>query len=217
MKSDLQFIDSKTGVDGLSFEGEDAEDAFVDAAQGFIADEAFEGFDAESEFANGQRALAAQAAGTQAVEVLGEGVVRAVNDAEIFAAPAFDAGLDDSAAALFDEAERFDDHAFPAAPGVFRPPIDGLLLTRIVDEVDFVMLRCEEKARFRCAETSERFHVPVMVAVKIDVAFGSKQMKWSKLEIVESLYLPAVATIRSDKELGKGGAFLQTIAELYDF
>lgn len=43
--------ESEAWVDGFAFEGEDAEDWFVDAAEGFVADEAVEGFEAEGEFA----------------------------------------------------------------------------------------------------------------------------------------------------------------------
>ena len=41
----------EAGVDGFGFQGQDAEDAFVDASEGFIADESFKGFDAQGEFA----------------------------------------------------------------------------------------------------------------------------------------------------------------------
>jgi hypothetical protein len=36
---------SEARIDGFSFEGKDAEDAFVNAAQRFVANEAFERFD----------------------------------------------------------------------------------------------------------------------------------------------------------------------------
>jgi hypothetical protein len=42
---------SESGVDGFAFEGEYTEDAFMDAVEGFVVDEALEGFDAEGEFA----------------------------------------------------------------------------------------------------------------------------------------------------------------------
>jgi hypothetical protein len=54
---------SEAGIDGFGFEGEDAEDTFVDAAEGFLAHEAFEGFHAEGEFAHGEGAFAAETAG----------------------------------------------------------------------------------------------------------------------------------------------------------
>lgn len=44
----------KTRVDGLAFECEDGEDAFVDAAEGFAANETLQGLDAEGEFGDGE-------------------------------------------------------------------------------------------------------------------------------------------------------------------
>lgn len=41
-------------VDGLALEREDAEDALVDAVEGFLLDEAMQGFDAERELAEGE-------------------------------------------------------------------------------------------------------------------------------------------------------------------
>src|SRR5690349_19729129 len=106
---------SQSWVDWFAFEGEDAEDAFVDAAEGLVAGEAFEGFDAEGEFAEREGAFVAETAGTQACEVFGRCVFRTVNDAEVFAAAAFDGGLNEAALAFGDEIERFNDHAFAAA------------------------------------------------------------------------------------------------------
>jgi len=45
-------------VDGLAFEREDAEDAFVDTPQGFTGDETLEGFEAQSELTESKRPLA---------------------------------------------------------------------------------------------------------------------------------------------------------------
>ena len=49
-------------VDRLAFEREDPEDAFVNAAEGLVANEAFEGFEAEGEFAQGEGAFGGEAA-----------------------------------------------------------------------------------------------------------------------------------------------------------
>ena len=38
----------------FAFQGEDAEDALVHAAEGFVVDESLEGFDTECEFAQGK-------------------------------------------------------------------------------------------------------------------------------------------------------------------
>ena len=45
---------SQPGVDRLAFQGQDAEDAFVDVAQGLAGDETLQAFVAEGELAQGQ-------------------------------------------------------------------------------------------------------------------------------------------------------------------
>src|SRR5258708_6824767 len=55
---------SQAGVDRLAFEGQHAEDALVDTAQGFAAYEALQGLDAQGELAQGKRAFGAQPAHT---------------------------------------------------------------------------------------------------------------------------------------------------------
>ena len=51
----------------------------------------------------------------QAVDLAGVGVFGAVDDAQVFAAAAFDAGLGQALAAAGGEADRLDDHALAAA------------------------------------------------------------------------------------------------------
>src|SRR5579875_4074442 len=51
------------GVDGLGFQGEDAEGALMDAAQGFTAGEALQALDAQGEFAGGEGAFGTDVAG----------------------------------------------------------------------------------------------------------------------------------------------------------
>ena len=80
-------------IDRFAFQGQDAEDAFVDAAQGFVADEAVEGFEAERELAQCQRAFGAEAALAESLQVLGPGVFRAVDDAQVLAATDLDGWL----------------------------------------------------------------------------------------------------------------------------
>src|SRR5262245_33486664 len=64
-------------VHRLAFQREDAEDALVDAPEGFPADEALQGFDAEGELAQRERTLGAEAALAEAFQVLGGVVLRA--------------------------------------------------------------------------------------------------------------------------------------------
>src|SRR5689334_2931678 len=83
---------SQARVHRFALQREDAEDAFVDAAQRFLAREAFEGFDAEREFAQGEGALATEAALAQAFQVLGPVVLRAVDDPQVLAPATLDGG-----------------------------------------------------------------------------------------------------------------------------
>ncbi len=72
-------------IDGLAFECEDAEDAFVYSSQWFAADESFECFDAEGELARRQGMLASEATLAQPLEVGGLGVLGSVDDAQVLA------------------------------------------------------------------------------------------------------------------------------------
>lgn len=177
----------------------------MDAAERLVANEAFERFDAQSKFAQSERALATETARAETVQVLGQSVFRSIDDAEIFAATAFNTRLDDSAAAFFDEAERFDDHAFAATLGVGNPPVDRLQLAVVVDEIDFAICGGEQEIGSSGAELGESLHVPLMVAVDVDVAFRRQQMKRCELQIAERLYGPAVALVGSDEAFGKRG------------
>ena len=203
----------EAGVDGLGFEGEDAEDAFVDATQGFAADEAFEGFNAEGEFAHGQGALATQATRAQAVEVFGQRIFGAVDDAEVLAAATFDRGLNRPTPAFLDEAERLDDHTFSTFFGVIGPPSNCCLLAFGVQQIHLAMLCGEKEARVRSAKRSKSLHVPKMIAVEEDVAFRGEKMKGSKFEVVERLDGPAIAAIGSNEARGEGSTLAQAVAQ----
>ena len=63
-------------VDRLALQGQHAEDALVDAAQGLVADEPLQPFDSERELAMGQPALAGQPALPEPFEVLGQACTR---------------------------------------------------------------------------------------------------------------------------------------------
>ena len=53
---------SEPRVHGLALQGEDAEDALVDAVEGVPADKALQGLDAEGELAQGERARGGEVA-----------------------------------------------------------------------------------------------------------------------------------------------------------
>src|SRR5689334_14820643 len=74
------------GIDRLALEGQDAEHALVNAPQRLFLHEPFEPFDAQRELSKSQRSLAGEPPFAQPVELPGQRVLRAVNDAKVFAA-----------------------------------------------------------------------------------------------------------------------------------
>ena len=77
----------------FALQRQDAEYAFVDPAQGLAAYKAFQRFDAQSELPPGQRPLSPETALPQTLQVFRLVVIGAVNDAQVFAAPALDGRL----------------------------------------------------------------------------------------------------------------------------
>jgi hypothetical protein len=88
----------------------------VDAAEGLLPHEPVEAFDAQGELAQGERALDAETARTETADVLREGVLEAVDDAQLVGAAALDRRLGEAAPAARDERERLHDHPFATVP-----------------------------------------------------------------------------------------------------
>src|SRR5688572_16876648 len=80
-------------IDGLALQGENAEYALVNAPERFSLDEPLEAFDPQRELPQGQRSLTRQTPLPQSLEVLGQGVLRPVNDPQILAPAALDRWL----------------------------------------------------------------------------------------------------------------------------
>jgi len=85
----------------------------------------------------------------QASLVLGEGVVGAVDDAEVLAAADLQAGLDQAAPTADQAVEGLDDHAFAAGRGELLPPGDGRFLGGRVGDVDVEVLGRGEQVGVR--------------------------------------------------------------------
>src|SRR6266542_2999573 len=203
---------SEPRIDGLALERQHAEDALMDAAQRLAADEALERLDAEREFANGERALAAEAAGAKTLEVGGLGVLGAVDDAQVLAPARLERGLDEAAAAAGEELERLDDHPLAAAFGKLFPPCGAGALTLGVGGVDDDVRGWMEQV-VRGAEVGECLHVPEVVLVDVDAALACEQVEGGELEVVDRAHRPAVAPV-GVHEVGGGvgagaGAFEQ--------
>src|SRR5260221_2956074 len=115
---------SEARINRFAFQGQHAKDGFMHAPQRLLPNELLERFDAESELAECQRTFPGKATRPEPFEIFGRRVIRAVNDAEIFAAPAFDGGLNKSPATFRNEFQWFYHHAFAATSGQFLPPTD---------------------------------------------------------------------------------------------
>src|SRR5579884_859832 len=98
----------EAGVDRLALEGQDAEDALVDPVERLAGHEPFEGLDAQGELPQGQGAFVAQPAAAEPAEVPFGGVLGAVDDPQVFAAPTLDPGLDKAPLPPGDDVDRFD-------------------------------------------------------------------------------------------------------------
>jgi hypothetical protein len=94
---------SKAGIDRLAFHREHAEHALVHPVEGLVSTEPLECLDPESELSDGERALASEVAGSQAIDLVGVGVLGTVDEAEVLATPALNAGLHEAVAPLGDE------------------------------------------------------------------------------------------------------------------
>src|SRR5687768_1816628 len=80
-------------IDRLAFQREYAKDALVNASEGLSLDEPFEPFDPQCELAQRQRSLPRKPTFTQALEMLGQGVLGPVDDPEVLTAAALHRGL----------------------------------------------------------------------------------------------------------------------------
>ena len=88
---------SQPRIDRLALQGEDAEHALVDAPERLPLHEPFEPFDSQRELAQSQRSLPRKPPLAQPLEVLGQRVLRPVDDPQILAPAALDRRLQKAA------------------------------------------------------------------------------------------------------------------------
>jgi hypothetical protein len=149
----------------------------VDPVKGFVLDEPLKGFDAESEFTQGEGPFVREAARAEPAEVVFSGVFGAVDDAQVFAAAAFDAGLGEAALVAVDDVEGFDHHALTSGVGELLPPLDRFGFAFGVGEVDFYSPGGSEELRVRLAKLSEGVEVPCVGGEGVDVAFAGEDLE----------------------------------------
>src|SRR5580693_9597483 len=99
---------SKPRVHGFALKREHTEDALMDAPQRLTANETLQPFDAERELAQGQRSFPSQSPRPKTDEVRLGRVIRAVDDPQVFAPPAFDGGLRHTSATAMDKRQWLD-------------------------------------------------------------------------------------------------------------
>ncbi len=156
-------------IDRFTLQGQYAEDAFVDSAKGFVADEAFQALDTEGEFTEGEGALGSETSVSQPGEMPFGGVVGAVDDSQVFPTSAFHGGLNQAILATHDEVQRFDNHPFAAPSGQGCPPLDASLLAVRIGHVDYVRLSGPEELRIVLADLGQLCHVPQMILVRVNL------------------------------------------------
>nr|GFD16551.1 hypothetical protein [Tanacetum cinerariifolium] len=120
----------------------------------------------ERKLAQGQVALAFYVALAQALQVAGQQVVGAVDDAQVLAAPALEGGLNERAAGFGDEVVGLHHHALTPAGGEGGPPLNGGFYLRQVGQLHHAVGRGAQQAGVGEAEGAQGFHVPGVVAVE---------------------------------------------------
>ena len=171
----------------------------MDFSQRLAADEALESLDAEGELGKGEGSLPAETAVSQTDQVLLIRVFWSVDDAEVFASPAFEGWLGEPAAALVNESERLDDHALAASTRELFPPGDSRGLGRGIGEIDDEERSWKQELGVGLGEPGKRLDVPEVILVDMDAALGGQEMKRGQLQIRQRFDTPAIAAIGVDE------------------
>src|SRR2546426_4108908 len=113
---------SKPRIDGLALQSEDAEHAFVDTPQRLALHEPLEPFDSQRELAQSQRTLSRKTALSEPLQMLGQRILRPVDDSQVLAPATLDRRLEQATRVCCDERQRFHNRAFAASLRQCRPP-----------------------------------------------------------------------------------------------
>jgi hypothetical protein len=84
---------SEARINGLALKRENSKNTFVNAAERFLPDKSFQRLDTQSELPQCQGALSRNGAASEALQIFGKQILRAVDDSQILAATALDGGL----------------------------------------------------------------------------------------------------------------------------
>src|SRR5215207_4348940 len=187
--------DSEARVDRLALQGEDREGAFVDAVERLSPGEPLQALDAEPELAHGERALAAEVARAQPLELAGVEVLGAVDDPQVLGPAALDPRLGDPLPTWGDELERLHHHPLPAGRGQLLPPADGGGEGLGVVEVDEAAVGAPEPVRVGLDQAVAEPEVPGVVAVDEDGALGGEDVERGQAQVLDRGDRPDVAAV----------------------
>src|SRR3712207_5735046 len=104
-------------VDRLALQSKDCEYGLVHAVQRLTTRKTLQRLYTQRELAERETAFDAEASSAQPLQLVRPGVVRPVDDPQVFAAANLDGGLHDALAAAGDEIQWLDDHAFATGFG----------------------------------------------------------------------------------------------------
>src|SRR5262249_35676678 len=144
------------------------EHAFMHSPQRFVRREALQRLVAEGELAQGEIALAGEAARAEPDQIFRRIVLRTINDAQIFAPAHLQGGLTQSLLPPGDEGAGLDAHALAAAGGQRLPPRDGATDRAFVVERDPTPAGWGYDLVAGSSQAVGEAHVPDMILIEPD-------------------------------------------------
>jgi hypothetical protein len=173
----------------------------VHASERVFLDEPFEAFDAQRELSQSQRSFAGETSFAEPLEVFGQGVLRTVDDPQVFPAPALHRGLQKATRARRHERHRLDDRALAASLCQSFPPGRHRSLACGIRKVDDVVRRAHQQRVILRHDACDRVHVPDVILVHVDRAFSRHDVKGSHADVPKRFDWPAVVAVRPREAL----------------
>ncbi len=138
----------------------------------------------------------AEGAGAQPLQVGREGVVGAVDDPQVLAAPDLHPRLRQSSARRARQCgQRLDHHSLAPGPGQLRPPLGGGGHRGLVGGVDQHPPGAPEQRRFGVDQRVDPGEVLVVRADRQVGALGGEDLEGGELDPVQAVHRPAVAPV----------------------
>src|SRR5262245_26432280 len=209
MQAEQEVSSLQPRINGLAFQRQDGENRLVDATQWLALDEALQRLMAEEELADCEGSLLAETAAAQASKVLWRIVLGPVDDAQILRTTALQGWLHQPFAAPGHKRARLHHHAFATARRQLAPPLGCGLHARSVGKIDKVMGGRDQQLVARRSELSDLSHMPEMVLVHVQGAFGRQQMERRDAIIIERSDRPTITPISLGILPGAGATGLE--------